>query len=93
MRKDIAMHHINYHGIDVPPGFDMVEAPFIQHRYSRFAITHDPERIGGWAVVHQIVWVEEDYDFAFSVVSFCDRLEQAVGLINCLTNPAYTYEG
>lgn len=92
-------HHVNYHALTLPPGFELEQTPIIRHRYSKYLITHDPDRIGGWAVADACEYVEPDEDelfparsdWRFRVVSYFDGLDHAVNFINALTNPHLTW--
>lgn len=77
---------MDYHRMQLPPGFEVIDAPFISHRYSRFEITQDSERTGGWCVVRD-AHMSDDFEPVFIVVTFHDRLADACAFINCLTNP------
>lgn len=76
----------------IPLGYHSIGDGFIAHNYSKYLITSDEEQGGGWAVIHNLKHdASTGWEPVFDVVSFCDRLEGAVCLIDALTNPHVRY--
>lgn len=76
----------NFDALEIPPGFDLVERPFVDHRYSGYSVTPDTTRVGGWLVVRDAGY-DDAWEPTFTIVTFHDRFSDACQFVSITTNP------